>query len=223
MAKILLVEDNPAVVEAVSAWLVAEGHAVDTAFTGQEALDMLTAFAYELAILDWDIPKVTGIDVLRQYRQQGGVAGILMLTGKSDVDEKALALDAGADDYVTKPFHPKELKARIRALLRRPQALAPQQLCARDLVLETQKKRLSKAGRDIRLQPLEFAVLEFFMRHPGDVFSPEALIERVWDSQSEVSIEAIYTCITRLRRKIQNADEEPIIRTVHGLGYQLVD
>jgi DNA-binding response OmpR family regulator len=219
MAKILFVEDNRSLVESITKWLKMQNHLVDSAVTGTEALDLLAAFEYDLLILDWDLPEISGLDVLKRYRSKSGQAAILMLTGKDSVTEKETALDAGADDYLTKPFEPRELGARMRALLRRPKTIVEEKLTAKDIVLDSVAKKVLKAGKEISLQPLEMAVLEFFMRHPNQVYSPEHLIRLIWDSEQDVSTDALYTCIRRLRKKI-DSEGESMISTVHGLGYR---
>jgi DNA-binding response OmpR family regulator len=220
MAKILFVEDNRSLVESITKWLKMQNHLVDAAVTGTEALERLAAFEYELIILDWDLPEVSGLEVLRHYRSKSGYAAVLMLTGKDSVSEKETAFDAGADDYLTKPFEPRELGARMRALLRRPKTMVDEKLTARDIVLDPVAKKVMKGDKEVFLQPLELAVLEFFMRHPNQVYSQEHLIRLIWDSEQDVSSDALYTCIRRLRKKI-DAEGESLIRTVHGLGYRL--
>jgi DNA-binding response OmpR family regulator len=222
MAKILIVEDQPDQAQAISDWIESNNHTVDMALTGEDALDMLDAFEYDLIILDWNLPGgVSGLSVLRQYRDRQGLAAVLMLTACDAIEQKEAAFDFGADDYLTKPFAPKELAARIKAMLRRPRLLVPEQLKVRDIVLNVQSRQVLRAGVEIKLQPLEMAVLEFFMRHPNQVFSPEMLLDRVWESGPAVSIDAIYTCIRKIRKKIDIDAEDSIITTVHSVGYRL--
>lgn len=220
MAKILLVEDNPSVVESVRDWMEVQKHNVDVSLDGAQALEMLDAFGYELIILDWDLPRVAGIDVLKKLRGKSDTTPVLMLTGKDSIDSKEQALDAGADDYLTKPFNPRELAARIRALLRRPAQLVSNTLDARGITLDAAARKVKKGVKEITLQPLELALLEFFMRHPNELFSTDQLLSRVWDSDADVSLDALYACITRLRRKIDEQGQPSVIRTVHGAGYR---
>jgi len=221
MAKLLIVEDNVPVAMSVQEWLEFEGHTSDIAVTGNEALEWLHGFEYDAMILDWDLPEVSGIEVLRQYRDKGGMSPVLMLTGKSAVEEKAMALDAGADDYLTKPFHPKELGARMRALLRRPTQILGKTLSVRNIALDTNTLKVTRDGQEVVLQRLECALLAFFLNHPQEVFSTDALLRRVWDSDSDVSIDAIYQCIKKIRKKLDTAGQPSILRTVHGIGYRL--
>ncbi len=223
MAKILIVEDDLRLAENIGKWLVLEKHVVEHLEDGQEATDHLRFYPYDLIILDWGLPGVSGIEVLRQYRSHGGIAPVLMLTGRKEVDEKEKGLDAGADDYLTKPFHMRELGARVRALLRRPPEHPGQTLRFGDLTLDTVNHRVMKGDQEIELLPKEFALLQFLMRHPGQVFSPEAIVDRVWASISEVSPESVRTYVTRLRSKIGSAGEESVIKNIHGVGYRLGD
>lgn len=222
MAKILVVEDDVDLSCKVNDWLSFEQHLVEVVYDGREAYDRLRVYCYEVVVLDWDLPKMTGLEVCKQYRDQGGHTPILMLTGKDAIAEKEAGLDAGADDYLTKPFHLKELSARIRALLRRPvQSYTGSTIKLGELELDPLSRRVTRNGGEVILQPKEYALLEFFMRHPNEVFSPDALINRVWNSDSDVSADSIYTYMKMLRRKISPEAPGSIIKTVHGVGYKL--
>lgn len=221
MAKILIVEDDLDLANNVVEWLKFEQHTVEAVHDGQEGADRLKLYKYDLAILDWELPKKNGPDVCKQYRAGGGQIPILMLTGKSEIEDKTTGLDAGADDYLTKPFSMKELSARLRALLRRPAATVANTLTVRDIVFDTGTKKVSKNGKEIELAPKELALLEFFLKHQDQVFSQEALLERVWSSESDASVFAVYTAVKTLRKKLTGADEKPFLATVHGLGYRL--
>jgi len=221
MAKILLVEDDRDLAGMVLDWLKFDHHLVEAVHAGDEAEDMIKAYQFDVIILDWELPKVSGVEILRNFRNTGGQTPVLMLTGKTNIQEKELGLDAGADDYLTKPFHMKELSARLRALLRRPAATVGNVLKARSLALEPNNFRVTKNGADIQLLPKEFALLEFLMRHSDQVFSADALLDRVWKSESDVSPETVRTCLKRLRRKIDAEGEQSIIQTLHGVGYKL--
>lgn len=221
MAKILLAEDDTQLAALVEDWLKSEHHVVDHVETGTDAVDLLQASRFDLLILDWNIPGVSGVEVCNEYRNQGGTSPVLMLTGRDKIEDKEQGLDAGADDYLTKPFHLRELSARIRALLRRPPDMASNVIENGRLVLDVSACRLLKDGQPIELFPKELALLEFLMRHPNKVFSIEALQERVWSSDSEASPETIRVHIARLRSKIQSEGEKPFLRTVHRQGYML--
>src|SRR6516225_3101273 len=221
MSKVLLVEDDLDLVSRITKWLTLERYSVEAVANGREALELLRDVKYDFIILDWHLPELSGIDVCKYFRSSGGNTPILILTGKSDIADKETGLDAGADDYLTKPFHPRELSARLRALARRPKECLDDHLRAGDLVLQIHKYRLTKNGVEIDLLPLEFSLLEFFMRHPGRVFGADALLERVWPVNSEASPEAVRTCIKTLRKKIDTEGEPSLIKTVHGVGYKL--
>jgi DNA-binding response OmpR family regulator len=219
--KILLVEDEPDFSIIIGEWLRNEHHVVEVVETGEEAVDRLKFYKYDIVILDWMLPGLSGLEVCKNYRAGGGTTPILLLTAKKHVDEKEQGLDAGADDYLTKPFEMKELSARIRALLRRPSAFSGSVLQVGSLSLEPTTFKVTRSGEEIPLLPKEFALLEFMMRHPNQVFSAEALLDRVWSSDSEASPETIRTYIKRLRKKIDLEGQQSILSTVHGVGYKL--
>jgi two-component system OmpR family response regulator len=221
MAKILLVEDDVDLTVMVETWLSSESHTVEVVHNGQEGLERLRVSDYDVVVLDWELPGMAGVDVLKHFRNEQGRTPVLMLTGKRSVDDKEIGLDLGADDYLTKPFHVKELSARIRALLRRTGPSKSNILKVGDLVLDPSRHKLTKGGVEVQLLPREFALLEFLMRHPEDVFSGEALLQRVWHSESDATIEAIRTCIKRLRQKLDQDDDSSIIETIARIGYRL--
>lgn len=220
MAKLLVVEDDSSLRKNVQGWLEAEHYLVEAVDKGSDALDFLASYKYDLLILDWELPDMTGIDICKQYRGRGGTAPVLFLTGRSSIDDKEAGLETGADDYLTKPFHVRELIARVRALLRRPAGLNDNILAAGDLLLDSKSFRVTKAGRELRLPRMEFALLEFFMRHQGQVFSSDALLERVWSSESERSPEGLRGCIKKLRDKIDDKNSPSHITNIHGVGYK---
>ena len=221
MAKIFYLEDEKALADIVMDWLTSQGYMVDWVNLVGEAKVRVKIYQYDLIILDVNLPDGTGLEVCREYRSHGGTTPILMLTGRDKVQEKALGLDSGADDYLTKPFHMDELAARVRALLRRPAAFAGSVLQFDDLELNTSTHRVTKGGTEVQLLPKEFALLEFFMRHSGQVFSADALIERLWPTDSEASPDAIRIYITRLRNKIDTKGKTSLISTMRGVGYRL--
>lgn len=221
MAKILLVEDEQDLAGPVSNWLERERHTVEVVGDGTEAAGRLRVYEFDLIILDWMLPGKPGVEVCREYRSRGGVAPILMLTAKSTIDDKETGLDAGADDYLTKPFHLKELSARVRALLRRPKAERPTVLEIGDIVLDPVSATVQKESKEIHLLPKEFALLEFLMRHPNQVFSADAILDRVWDSDSSALSDTVRTTIKTLRRKIDTKGKPSLISNVRGLGYKI--
>lgn len=221
MAKILVVEDDEPLRLALSKLLQSQQHSVDTAPTGTKGLDYLAAFEYELLILDWDLPELSGIEVCRQYRLRQGTSPVLILTGKSSLDDKETGLDSGADDYLTKPFADRELLARVRSLLRRPKTLAGELLQCRHVSLDTRSKTCTVNGEPVYLQPNELALFEFLMRHRDHAYSVEQLIRSCWPSDADISSESVYSCIRRIRRKLDIKDQPTIIETVSGYGYKL--
>lgn len=222
MAKILLAEDDLALAPMIRDWLGFERHTVEHVVDGQAALQLAEEFQFDLVILDWGLPGMTGVDICRKLRLRGNPVHILMLTGRDSLQDKETGLDAGADDYITKPFQIKELAARVRALLRRPVTYAGSVLTAGAITLDSGNYKVTKNGVELHLLPREFALLEFLMKHPNHVFSLDSLLEGVWASEADVTRDAVRTCVTRLRRKLESAGEKPIIESVHGQGYRLI-
>ncbi|HEY9720267.1 MAG TPA: response regulator transcription factor [Trichormus sp.] len=219
MAKILVVEDQQHFVDLINDWLSAEGYLVDCASTGSDALRLLKQCEYDLIVLDVNLPAVSGLDVCRAFRHRGGTTPIIMLTVNQTIDDKEFGFDAGADDYLTKPFHVRELSARVKALLKR--GGMPQQgsvLRAGTIEVNPQEHKVTKDGVTIDLMPKEFALLEFLMKHPNQVFNADTLVQRVWPSSSQATPETIRSHITRIRQKLS---DDSLIVTVHGLGYKL--
>jgi DNA-binding response OmpR family regulator len=215
--KALIIEDDRTLAECMAEWLKAKDFQCDLLHRGDEATAWLERFDYDIAIVDWQLPGLPGIEVIKQYRQRNGTCAVLMLTGKDSDREKEEGLDAGADDYLTKPFSFIELGARIRALLRRPGSFIQETMTAGSLALSSKARSVKKNGTDISLTANEFAVLQFFLRHPKEVVDPEALILRIWGTDADVTADAVYSCIKRLRKKLGNDTFE----NVHGVGYKL--
>jgi DNA-binding response OmpR family regulator len=223
MAKILVIEDDRDVLKAVSDHLQFEHNVVEAVDNGNDGLSRLRAYTYDIAIVDWNLPDISGLEICREYRASGGNAMMLMLTGKAQLVEKEQGLDAGFDDYLVKPFEIRELTARVRALLRRVSSrIVGNDLKIGHVELEPNSFRVTKCGEDIKLVPKEFAILEFLMRHPNVVFSCEALMSRIWTADEDTSPEIIRTHIKNLRKKIELPDQPTLIQTVHGVGYKLV-
>jgi len=221
MAKILLVEDDAGLSRMIRDWLLLDHHQLEMAPDGKDGLEKLRFYKYDLVILDWTLPQMSGIQVLQEMRKLGLDTPVIMLTGRNTIPDKEEGFDAGADDYLTKPFHMKELSARLRALLRRPTALVDEALHFGDLFVDRGTYKVTKGGVEIKLLPTEYALLEFLMRHPNQVFTQEALLDRVWSSQSDATSNALTTCVKRLRKKIDSENQESLIQTVYGVGYKL--
>jgi len=220
MAKILIIEDDRLLLDIMCEWLGDEHYQIESTDNGRVGLEMLLAYQFDLVLLDWELPELSGIEILKSFRDSGKMTPVIMLTRRSTVDEKASGLDLGCDDYLPKPFEMKELTARIRAVLRRPQHMQEQVLKAQDLELDLTKRNLKKNGKEVNLLPKEFALLELFMRHPNQVFNTATLIDRLWKSNSEVTDEAVSATVWRLRKKIDEKGQESMIRTVYGVGFR---
>lgn len=220
MPKVLLIEDDPAIHGTLSDWLSANGYTVELAEDGKEGLSKLKVYQYDLAIVDWELPGISGLEICRQFRSSKGRTPIIMLTGKSAIDEKITGLDSGADDYLTKPFHPRELDARIRSVLRRPETVISV-MKARNLVLDSATHEVTRDGELVKLSRREYSLLEFLMRHPGHVFTHESLLNRVWSSESDATEQALRQSIRRLRVAVDVPGTDSIIVSVPGVGYKL--
>jgi len=224
MAKILYVEDDTDLAERIQQWLVeVEKHLVEHVDNAGAALEQLAAFKYELIILDVGLPDMSGIDVLRNFRQKGGVTPVLILTGQDKIEQKVQGLDAGADDYLTKPFHVQELTARLRTLLRRPREYSGNEFAVGPIEIDTGSRSVKVNGEAVVLKPREFTLLEFLMRHQNKVVSPDDILQSVWSSDSDATSETIYTHIKNVRKKLAAAGADNFIRTVHGAGYIVGD
>ncbi|MBX9671180.1 MAG: response regulator transcription factor [Candidatus Obscuribacterales bacterium] len=220
MAKILLAEDDEDLSEVITFALKKAAHIVQQVYNGRDCLDFLATCKYDLIILDWMMPFKSGIEVCKSYRQQGGNAPILMLTAKTKIEDREEGLDTGADDYLTKPFDQRELTARVRALLRRPDAVVGNVLQAGNLSLNTVTGQVLVGDKSVHLRPKEFTLLEFLLRHPNQSFTTEALLQRVWLEDGAATPSNLKTHIKLLRKKLDCGDgEESIIKTVRGRGY----
>jgi DNA-binding response OmpR family regulator len=223
MAKILLVEDDANLAESITFWLKGQQHIVEHVSDGNDALGLILSDTYEVVLLDWELPGLSGINVCRQARDGGCKTPIIMLTGRGSIEHKVEGLDMGVDDYIAKPFSLKELSARLRAILRRSSGGVSNAVQIADIVLDSESHRVTRGGEDIALMPREFAVLEYLMRNRNQVFSSEALLQKLWHSDSESSPEAVRACIKRLRKKIDlgASEENSIIETVPKVGYRI--
>lgn len=219
----MLVEDDEDLAVTVSDMLNDERHTVDTAHNGLDAMELLQNQTYEVIILDWNLPGMTGIEILKKFRAAGGGTPVIMLTGKGEIAEKEQGLDSGADDYLTKPFDLKELAARVRSLLRRPKLASSNVLTWGDLVLDPSKFEISRSGQQLRLLPRDFALLEFLMRHPTQIFSAQALLDGVWKYDSDATPESLRVAIRRIRKVIDERDDldTSLIENISRVGYRM--
>jgi len=223
MPKVLVIEDDLVFSYLIQHHLEQNHYLVEAVKTGQDGLCKLESGAFDLAILDWVLPDMLGVDVCKRFRSNGGTLPILLLTAKHTSEEKAMGLDAGADDYLVKPFDPTELLARLRALMRRPVAFMGKVLKVNDVELDTTTFRVTRAGKEVELALKEIAILELLMRHPNQRFTAEVLLQRVWRSDVSASVETVRTHMKTLRKKLNDNNENPLIRTTRHLGYRIVD
>jgi two-component system, OmpR family, copper resistance phosphate regulon response regulator CusR len=220
--RVLIVEDERKISAYVKRGLKEQGYAADAAFDGQEALDLASAASYDLIVLDILLPGVDGLSVCRQLRKRGLRVPILMLTARDAVDDRVAGLDAGADDYLVKPFAMKELLARLRALTRRgSESSKSPVLRAADLSMDTTAHRVRRGSRAVELTAKEYAVLECLLREPDRVFTRTMIAEHVWnyDIYNESNVVDVY--IRNLRRKIDDGFDLKLLHTVRGTGYRL--
>ncbi|MBX9690840.1 MAG: response regulator transcription factor [Cyanobacteria bacterium] len=220
MARILLVEDDEMHANVVQDWLRSEKHIVDIVGNGAEGLEMIRLNSYDVIILDWELPEMTGFEILRKARSEGCSSPILMLTGRKTLDDKESGFEAGADDYLTKPFEIRELGARIKALLRRPAQFTADRLQVGNIQLDRTTFEVLAQGHEVKLSPKEFSLLEYFMRHPRQVFSAETIMEQLYKFDDDITVMAIRVHMSRLRKKLGEHMSCPI-STVHGVGYIL--
>jgi len=216
--RVLVVEDQAKLATVVAAGLRRAGMAVDVVFDGADALEHTASTLYDVVVLDRDLPGVGGDEVCRTLAAGGSPARILMLTGARTVGDRIEGLGLGADDYLPKPFDFGELVARIRALVRRPGAALAPVLCHGDLRLDCARRQASRAGRELALNPKEFAVLEVLLAAGGAVVSAEELLERVWDEEADPFSQAVKTTMSRLRAKL---GDPLVIETVTRSGYRI--
>ncbi len=219
--RLLIVEDVPEMAALIRKGLQEQSYAVDLAADGEEALYQAYVNNYDLIILDVMLPKMNGFEVCQQLRTQGFSAPILMLTALDHAVDTVKGLDAGADDYLTKPFDFGVLVARIRALLRRAAQVRPDIIQIEDLVLNTVNHTATRGGRQIRLTAKEYAMLEFFMLHPGELLGRAQIAEHVWDENFDPFSNIIDVYVKRIRKKIDYGCERTLIQTRRGEGYIL--
>ncbi|MBP0443821.1 response regulator transcription factor [Roseomonas sp. SSH11] len=220
--RVLLIEDDPATADYLAKGLGEEGHVVDLARNGKDGLFLALNESFDVIVTDRMLPGPDGLTILRAIRASGIATPVLVLTALGEVDRKVEGLEAGADDYLAKPFAFAELRARIRALARRPAAQAEQHaLVVGDLRMDLLRRVVARGGRAVELLPTEFRLLEYMMRHPGEVLTRTMLLEKVWDFSFDPTTNVVDVHVSRLRRKLEAGGEPPMIRTVRGAGYVL--
>lgn len=219
--KLLYVEDEAALSEAVVDVLTYHNYLVDAVYDGEEALAYARVETYDVIILDIMLPKRSGLEVLEELRREGCRTPILLLTAKSDVEDRIRGLDMGADDYLAKPFAMGELLARIRAMLRRREAYVPDLLRCGDLVLDQRSYALCCGEESVILPKREYLLMEIFMRNQGMYFSTETLFEKVWGYETEADISTVWVYISYLRKRLAALDAHVELKVKRGVGYSL--
>ncbi len=219
--RLLVIEDEKKVASFIRKGLTEEGYAVDTAPDGEAGLAMALERIHDLIVLDIHLPKLNGLQVLQALRRKGVAAPVLLLTVRATIEDKVLGLDAGADDYLTKPFAFEELVARVRALLRRRAEGTQTVLQVADLTLDPARRIVFRGADRIELTTREFALLEYFMHNPGRALTRTMIAEHVWDYDFDSVTNVIDVYVNYLRRKIDAGREPRLIQTVRGIGYML--
>ena len=223
--RILLVDDEVELTDPLSRLLTREGYDVDVAADGSEGSRLANQGRYDLLILDWMLPQQSGLTICQQLRSQGDITPVLFLTAKDTIDDRVQGLDAGADDYLVKPFELRELLARVRALLRRPPTLetttAPERLRFADLELDLENQLAYRQGHSIELSDKEIRLLAYFMRHPNQLLTHNQIYQTLWGAVEKPSSNVLAAQMRLLRRKIEREGEPPLIHTVYGKGYRL--
>lgn len=218
---ILIVEDETALAEAVAHILRKAGHSADRVADGQSALDYIRAGAYDLVLLDIMLPRLDGLSVLRQMRSEGVQTPVLMLTARTTVPDKVAGLNAGADDYLTKPFAPEELLARVSAMTRRKGAMVLNEISFQDLTLDLNTVTLRCGVRDVQLSPKEFALARLLLSQPSMTYSKDLLISRAWGLDSEATDNNVEAYISFLRKKLRYLGSRVAIKNLQKIGYRL--
>ena len=223
--KILVVEDEHRIATALKQGLGDEGYAVDVAYDGDEGVRTAEADEYDLIIMDVMMPVMDGVEASRTLRKAGNHTPILLLTAKSQARDIVTGLDAGADDYLPKPFSFDVLLARVRALLRRPNEMLDSVLSVDDLELDVAKHTVKRAGKDIQLSGKEYSILEYLLRNKGRILSKNNIISHVWDFDADVLPNSVEVFVTYLRNKVDRPfpNSRPLIQTVRGFGYVIKD
>ncbi|MEC4986858.1 MAG: two-component system response regulator RppA [Oscillatoria sp. PMC 1068.18] len=220
--RILLVDDEVELINPLSQILAHEGYDVDVVDSGITGSKLALAGDYDLLILDWMMPQKSGLEICRELRQQSKTTPVLFLTAKDTIDDRVLGLDAGADDYLVKPFELRELLARVRALMRRNLSFEAhtQPLKVADLELDKENQLAYRQGRVIELSEKEIQLLELFMRHPNQLLTHAQIYQHLWSEDEKPNSNVLAALVRLLRRKIEAKNELPLIHTVYGKGYR---
>jgi two-component system, OmpR family, response regulator len=219
--RLLIVEDDRLLADYVRLALREDGHAVDVTHDGAEGQTLAMVHDYDVIVLDHGLPNRTGLDILRYMREHGKPTPVLMLTANSAEEDVVAALDTGADDYLVKPFVVSELRARVRAIGRRRSATRTEHAQVGDLALNRLRRTVTRAGKALSLTPKEFALLEYFLLHPGEVVTRTELLEKVWDLQFDPGSNVVDVHVARLRGKLERSGSTVSVTTVRGSGFML--
>lgn len=219
--RLLVVEDDPSLHKIISRRLNEAGYAVDDCYDGAEAIDYMTSMEYDCIILDWMLPKKDGVEVLKEYRKLGKSAPVLMLTARDSIENRVEGLDAGADDYLTKPFAFDELMARIRAMIRRNSKEKCSDLSVGNLTMHIASHTVTRGDKAIELTSKEYALLEYLMNNAGTVLTRGQIADHVWNYDFDYDSNVVDVYIKYLRNKIDKDFDIPLIHTVRGCGYVL--
>jgi two-component system, OmpR family, phosphate regulon response regulator PhoB len=221
VAKLLLVEDDGELAEKLKIWFSDEGYLFESVNTGEDALQMLSNFQFDVVLLDRTLPGISGTEVCKRFRATGGRTPIIFLTGRGEITDKLEGLDIGADDYLVKPFDVRELSSRIRSVMRRTAGLLHNELRCGNLVLHAPSHTMFVDNVPYRLMPTESALLEHFLRHPNRFFGSKDILDAVWPSDKSASSQTVRSWMRNLRQKLETAGKSDLIRTVQGSGYLL--
>ena len=221
--RLLFAEDDRALCRAEKTILESAGYSVDFVHNGTDALDYAEEGCYDGIILDWMMPEPDGVEVLRRLRQKGIETPCILLTARDAIEDRVTGLDAGADDYLPKPFASAELLARLRAMLRRKADYKPDQVTFGDLTLDKQEMSLSRGGKTVRLNNKTYQMMEMLMEQPGRVFEVNQIIERVWGWNSDSEMNVVWVTVFNLRKVLKELGTSVTIRATRGVGYSLED
>jgi DNA-binding response OmpR family regulator len=224
--RVLYIDDDKDLLRNTKEWLTREGFAVDTTFDSKEGLSLAKENSYDIILLDVGLPEIGGIDILKKIRQDGQSAGIFMISGQTDKEIKVQSLEAGADDYMTKPFYLEELVVRMRLWLKRrdhflSDGASPKQLCLGNIKMDSSRREVTIGGRPVYLTPKEFMVLEYMLHNAGRIVTQNALAQAVWNIDYECGNNVVESHMNRLRKKIDEPGKPSIIQTVRGSGYMI--
>lgn len=221
--RVLVVEDEQKIANAIKKGLEQETYAVDAVYSGTEGFDLAVSEEYAVIVLDVMLPDMDGMDIVRRVREKKIHTPIILLTARSQTNDKIAGLDSGADDYLTKPFSFEELLARIRALMRRPKVSEKNILKIEDLEMDTRNLTVKRTGRLIKLSAKEYALLQFMMRHPNQILSKDKIIANVWGYDNNILPNTVEVYIGYLRKRIDKpfSDNPPLIQTLRGFGYKI--